>query len=408
MRTDLQLIEVHRREAGAPEPPDLSEVPLPPLPQGAAVATAVAQSPLVAVSGQGLGDSVADLRLLALFVTKWKLDPNATKRAFIKLLPARRRYVMAHFKTKGGPDPNTELQQFVDECSSSNVWATAMATRVGQSTWAPVNGAQARLRPPLTITPRRPTVLGAPGNASAIANAMSQRLHGIGSAPRPTGLRHTPVARPAGPSPVARGSLGAGGVVDQGELRLMGLFAAKWKLNPARTRAALNKVLPARRRHLITSFKAEAGRGDVNDQLDRFIHEVQVNGWEPGRNGSVGVKRPISAVNAASPFDPNKRIRAGVRPTLTSSQSAPPATRIPPTGPRLSARPLTVLARPGSPGRPTVRPPPNLPRPVTPRSTLPVNARPTSAHRPYRPASPGTLARPIRSAVSSFQASRYN
>ena len=45
---------------------------------------------------------------------------------------------------------------------------------------------------------------------------------------------------------------------------------------------------------------------------------------------------------------------------------------------RLSARPLTVLARPGSPGRPTVRPPPNLPRPVTPRSTLPVNARPTS------------------------------
>lgn len=406
MRTDLQLIEVHRREAGAPEPPDLSEVELPPLPQGAAIATAAAQSPLVAVSGQGLGDSVADLRLLALFVTKWKLDPNATKRAFIKLLPARRRYVMAHFKAKGGPDPNTELQQFVDECSSSNVWATAMATRVSP-TWAPVNGAQGRVRPPLTITPRRPTVLGAPGNASVIASAMSHRLHGVGSAPRPTGLRQTPVARPAGVSPVARGSIGAGGV-DAGELRLMGLFAAKWKLNPARTRAALNKVLPARRRHLITSFKAEAGRGDVNDQLDRFIHEHQVNGWEPLRNGSVGVKRPISAVNAASPFDPNKRIRAGGRPTLTSSQSAPPATRIPQAGPRLSARPLTVLVRPGPPGRPTVRPPPNLPRPVTPRSTLPVNARPTSAHRPYRPASTGTLTRPIRSAIPAFQTTRYN
>eukprot|EP00435_Cladocopium_sp_Y103_P042093 s912_g11.t1 len=430
MRTDLQLIAVHRREAGAPEAPELSEVELPPLPPGAAAA---ASTSLAAASG--LGDSVADLRLIALFVAKWKLDVAATKKALIKLLPMRRRYVMAHFKAKGGPDVNEELEQYIQECGSTNSWAAAMVQKPTAS-WpvaSSVNGAMGlppganRVRPPLTITPRKP---GPTNSAGVIASSISQRLAAIRAQGRPAGMvQRAPM-----------GGIGSSGAVDTAELRLVNLFVAKWKLNPARTRAALGKVLPLRRRQVIASFRAEVGRGDLNDQLDRYISERQANGWDASRNGSVGVKRPITAVSAASTgFDPNKRIRPITAPRSTGVSSPRPASPVAtprmtlPPGPRpRSAGPSLVLARPTRPTGTVARVAAHTMRPVGPLSTvrgsvgsmahmapraavapgaIRPKARPTGAanvRSPYRPSSPGPASRPIRSASAPiFQATRY-
>jgi len=429
MRTDLQLIAVHRREAGAPEPPEVSEVELPPLPPGAAAAASATS--LAAASG--LGDSVADLRLIALFVAKWKLDVAATKKALIKLLPMRRRYVMAHFKAKGGPDVNEELEQYIQECSSTNSWA-AMVQKPTTS-WpvaSSVNGGMGlppganRMRPPLTITPRKP---GLTNSAGVIATSISQRLAAIRAQARPAGMvQRAPMG----------GGIGSSGAVDTAELRLVNLFVAKWKLNPGRARAALSKVLPLRRRQVIASFRVEVGRGDVNDQLDRYISERQANGWDATRNGSVGVKRPISAVSAASTgFDPNKRIRPITAPRSTGVSSprpvnpvATPRTTLP-AGPRPhGAGPSLVLARPTRPSGPLTRTPAPTMRPVRPLSAVrgsvgsmahlaprapiapkarPV-ARPTgpNVRSPYRPTSPGPASRPIRSASAPiFQTTRY-
>ncbi|CAE7515072.1 unnamed protein product [Symbiodinium natans] len=129
MKIDLQLIEVHRREAGAPDPPPLSEVKLPPdLPRGVVrphIPTPIVGSAATVVPATATGSAVADLRLIALFVAKWKLDVARTKAALTKLLPSRRRWVIAHFKPKGAAAVDDELEKYIAECQASNSWDTA-------------------------------------------------------------------------------------------------------------------------------------------------------------------------------------------------------------------------------------------------------------------------------------------
>ncbi|CAJ1448811.1 unnamed protein product, partial [Effrenium voratum] len=149
MRTDLRLIAVHRREAGAPEPPDLSEVQVPDLPRGAV-------APMASMATT-LGASVGELRLLALFVAKWKLDVTRTKATLTKLLPARRRYVIANFKGQGDSDINDQLETYISQCEATNAWA---AWTNGAGLARPVASPHllaarsAMTRPPLTISPR--------------------------------------------------------------------------------------------------------------------------------------------------------------------------------------------------------------------------------------------------------------
>jgi len=133
MRTDLQLIEKHRREAGAPEPPDLAEVKLPPMPKAATFVRPGIASFGAASSGAAtpsLGSAVAELRLIALFVAKWKLDATRTKTILAKLLPTRRRHVIASFKTENTGDEATEaLEEWIKECDEKNSWpATAVVS----------------------------------------------------------------------------------------------------------------------------------------------------------------------------------------------------------------------------------------------------------------------------------------
>lgn len=142
MRTDLQLIDAHRREAGAPDPPPIEEVPMPQLPQliglgqltmhmspslmkpvGALLATAEG-SALKSVAPAG--SPLAELRLIALFVAKWKLDPTRTKSLLGKLSVQRRRYVIQNFKTEtSGLEATEELEKYVAECEKTSAWGSA-------------------------------------------------------------------------------------------------------------------------------------------------------------------------------------------------------------------------------------------------------------------------------------------
>lgn len=133
MRTDLQLIESHRKEAGAPEPPALEDVVMPPMPKATTfglAAPGVKPFGAVAVPATGTpitaGTAIAELRLIALFVAKWKLEPTKAKAVLAKMLPHRRRYVIQNFKAEGeGDDATTALEQYIEECEKTNAWGNA-------------------------------------------------------------------------------------------------------------------------------------------------------------------------------------------------------------------------------------------------------------------------------------------
>lgn len=159
MRADLQLIEAHRKEAGAPEPPALEDVVMPPMPKATAATTfgsfsapAFNAAASLAVPATGTpataGTAVAELRLIALFVAKWKLEPTQSKALLAKMLPHRRRYVIQHFKTTvEGEDATKALEEYIAECEKSNAWGNAPPVQVAVA--------------PRPIAPR-PVALGTP------------------------------------------------------------------------------------------------------------------------------------------------------------------------------------------------------------------------------------------------------
>jgi len=139
MKQDLVLMESHRREAGAPDPPEIEDIKFPQLPN--AMSSAVAAVTLGAKLGMGTtataaqggagaaaaaGGAAVEVRLMALFVAKWKLDPVSAKTALSKLASTRRRYVIQHFKaTTGGVEGTKELETYIEECEKEGAWDTA-------------------------------------------------------------------------------------------------------------------------------------------------------------------------------------------------------------------------------------------------------------------------------------------
>lgn len=184
MKTDIQLIYMHAREAGAGEPTPLDEVIVPDLPkatsppilmqQGALLGVAAVRpgAPVLVKPGGAVAQpggaaapaasaasgAVAELRLIALFVAKWKLDPTKAKLLLARVAPTRRRLIIQAFKATPGVDPNLSLQQFV---SKSEAGAAALGA------------ASAAVAPrPATLPPRLqvPSVLPRP-TATVFAGA---------------------------------------------------------------------------------------------------------------------------------------------------------------------------------------------------------------------------------------------
>jgi len=113
MKTDLVLIEAHRKEVVVPEMQSAGIR----APGGLALPTPGVGAP---------ASPVLELRLIALFVAKWKLEPTKTKMLLAKLTHLRRRYVMQHFKALGSGDAAaTELESFLAECGRNGNWDKA-------------------------------------------------------------------------------------------------------------------------------------------------------------------------------------------------------------------------------------------------------------------------------------------
>lgn len=177
MLLDWRLLEAHRREAGADEPLTLEElkkdglypelpndkpgaawIPLSQRPLAATMAAkpvgsvgivgapkaamkplAVVKSstgpisglrptqpksaPPAGVAAASAAGPSAELRQIALFIAKWKLEATKTKLILARLTPPRRRWVMTNFKLVGSAPPTTQLEQFIAQAERSNSWA---------------------------------------------------------------------------------------------------------------------------------------------------------------------------------------------------------------------------------------------------------------------------------------------
>lgn len=172
MKNDLILIAAHRKEAGAPDPPSLEDVVMPDMPGGGVMSLGgVGPAGALGAAQAGAGGPVAELRLIALFVAKWKLDPSRAKMVLAKLTPGRRRYVISNFKTAGGESAITDLEKYIEDCGKSGVWDTAPAAApmLARPAAVPAVRTIAGVRPPAQIVSPRPAL------SSAIAAAGVKR-----------------------------------------------------------------------------------------------------------------------------------------------------------------------------------------------------------------------------------------
>lgn len=240
MKIDIGLLEAHRKEGGAPDAPELEEVVMPDnLPGTGPAATfpglmkpnlmapgglAVAQ-PAAAQAG---GGPVAELRQIALFVTKWKLEPNKAKLLLAKQTPNRRRYIIANFSTQSSGDQAvTELEGYLAACEKDGSWdKVTMAAPAPVAAVAPrpvlsLNAAVAGVKRPLSPAPggnplfdpsKRPALGGmlapnvvparAPSPNPAAAQSLAARIAAARGLATP-GTAPGVGVFPGGPRPVA-------------------------------------------------------------------------------------------------------------------------------------------------------------------------------------------------------------
>jgi len=166
MKTDLLLLEAHRREAGAPDVPDLDDIKVPApqnpfaeVPAFMHVAKAEAASPTAdkpagavpqvfagAAAAAANSTPVVEIRLIALFVAKWKLDPATAKTALAKLTAPHRRFIIQNFKTtQTGMEATKDLENFITECEVTKEWdqETPAGAPAAAATTAPTPAATA-------------------------------------------------------------------------------------------------------------------------------------------------------------------------------------------------------------------------------------------------------------------------
>jgi len=221
MKADLKLIEAHRRESGAPDVPDLEDVKAPSMPNalgyaptpamvsagvfgqqgtvGPASLKPVGLAPTVPLAVAGAGSSpVVEIRLIALFVAKWKLDPASAKTLLAKLTPARRRYVIQNFKaTATGVEGTKELGDYIATCEIDGSWDAAPAAANGTPAVAgvAVPAAKAAVGPTPAVVAANPALSGLkrPLTPSGlVASQMNAKRPALGGLLKPAGFVRPP------------------------------------------------------------------------------------------------------------------------------------------------------------------------------------------------------------------------
>merc|ERR1719446_171591 len=83
-------------------------------------------------TGTAGGGPSAELRQIALFIAKWKLEATKTKLLLARLTPPRRRWVMTKFEQSGsGSSSTAQLEQYISSCERENLWASAEPAGTG-------------------------------------------------------------------------------------------------------------------------------------------------------------------------------------------------------------------------------------------------------------------------------------
>lgn len=163
LKIDAVLLEEHRKEAGAEPPKPLEEIPKPavtksltlnfPFQQGASSPTLSLPASVAAKAGTTVPTirpglklnpgaqpispaavAAAELKAMALFVAKWKLEPTKTKLLLAPLPSVRRRWVLANFKSEGEGEAIGKLEAFIQESSDNDAWPEATTPTVPAGT----------------------------------------------------------------------------------------------------------------------------------------------------------------------------------------------------------------------------------------------------------------------------------
>jgi len=228
MRIDWCLLDAHRKEAGAPAPPSLEDVPVPKLPEnklfpGPALLTPALLQLVQSRAALAKGPA-AELREAAIFISKNKLDPSRSKGLLMDLSLQERRQVMETFKSEQvGFEATDDLEAFINENKESGSLTSIQA-------------------PPLVVA--APKVVAINGVRPLLIQS-------------PSGLRAE-------------------------ELKAMALFIAKNKLDPTTAKAMLLKLGPERRKEVMEGFSASAATVDSTDELKTYIQgeEALTSSWE--------------------------------------------------------------------------------------------------------------------------------
>lgn len=196
LKIDVGLIEAHRNEAGAPDPPPLEDIPEPVLPRpmmtmmpgvtaftvgmpikpinvaagmvnGSRGPTPRVVPPVGAVPLAAATGAAAEIRQIALFVSKWRLEPTKTKLLLAPLPSAKRRWLMENFKYEPRAEMTSvqQLEEFVMECEATGAWGAAEASSADSASAA----SSAAARASTCVEDKRPATTPATGDADETA-----------------------------------------------------------------------------------------------------------------------------------------------------------------------------------------------------------------------------------------------
>lgn len=210
LQLDFDLLDAHRREAGAEDPPSLEELEVPPMPgdrKPVPVLGVTAYQRPVAAAGVGpgalprpqiprasgvtpivqraqpltglrpqqpksappsgimaagvAGGPSAELRQIALFIAKWKLEATKTKLLLARLTPPRRRWVMSNFtQSAGGLSSTAQLEQYIARCERTNAWGAAGGAVSPAVAARPVTGLKRPLTSSVAFDPNKRAKIG--------------------------------------------------------------------------------------------------------------------------------------------------------------------------------------------------------------------------------------------------------
>mmetsp|Transcript_140871 Transcript_140871/g.392671 ORF Transcript_140871/g.392671 Transcript_140871/m.392671 type:complete len:321 (+) Transcript_140871:86-1048(+) len=171
---DIELVQAHRREAGAPDPPSLSERDIPELAQMEPSLPPSRASGSAARNGRRRAPGEASSRLtptqppepppralvadarheesarIREFTEKWRVNPKKGKLLLARLRPSQQLWVMRHFRVDStSMGPTTQLEHFIRDAERNGDLAAAE----GPGTAG--RGSTARRVPPAASPPSR-------------------------------------------------------------------------------------------------------------------------------------------------------------------------------------------------------------------------------------------------------------